>query len=496
MYTERTTRLAATGVGLMFLAAIELGCIPNETEALVDGESATTPSLLDSRAPQPPADPQQPPASASDVDRDGVPDARDNCALAANADQAESDGDGIGDACDNCPLISNVAQTDSDGDGIGDACDNCRNVTNADQPDADGDSVGDACDNCRDAPNPDQADADRDGVGDRCDVTGVWQLTSGLGVGFDDSPTSFLDIRADGTAHAVREQAQTRVRGCNELFVIKSTNGFVRLGFDDFRFSRPDATSLELLDTDGELSTFTRVDQIPPDRDCRTFTVVNRFEEGIELPAREGLALAAGTLFYTSRPEDAVPHVLPLNANTGLAGAPVEFNSAEFLSIHAVQGGQFWTLDRTIAARRTVNGPVTDFVAQPTLGVQPDLQALAFDPASLRLLLLNFNPDGFRHELFHVFLGVTPHVVIARVPCNIQGVRSMAWDGSSLWMIANQIVVRVNPFTGVALDSYERVDPDVFFSGIAIDPSGPRLFMIGTRFDQNGGTGVLVEVAP
>jgi hypothetical protein len=38
-----------------------------------------------------------------DGDGDGVSDARDNCALVANRDQADGDGDGVGDACDEVP---------------------------------------------------------------------------------------------------------------------------------------------------------------------------------------------------------------------------------------------------------------------------------------------------------------------------------------------------------------------------------------------------------
>ncbi len=40
------------------------------------------------------------PPAATDSDGDGVPDARDNCAAAVNASQADDDGDGLGDACE------------------------------------------------------------------------------------------------------------------------------------------------------------------------------------------------------------------------------------------------------------------------------------------------------------------------------------------------------------------------------------------------------------
>jgi hypothetical protein len=40
-----------------------------------------------------------PSAWAQDADGDGIPDAKDNCPLVANPDQADCDNDGIGNAC-------------------------------------------------------------------------------------------------------------------------------------------------------------------------------------------------------------------------------------------------------------------------------------------------------------------------------------------------------------------------------------------------------------
>ncbi len=61
-------------------------------------------------------------APALDSDNDGWIDLVDNCAAAANSDQADADGDGVGDLCDNCVNTVNPCQEDSDMNGIGDAC--------------------------------------------------------------------------------------------------------------------------------------------------------------------------------------------------------------------------------------------------------------------------------------------------------------------------------------------------------------------------------------
>jgi len=71
-----------------------------------------------------------------DDDADGLPDAEDNCPLAANTDQKDTDYDGIGDACED----------DCDADGVLDAKDNCVCQTNVGQADMDNDGLGDVCD--------------------------------------------------------------------------------------------------------------------------------------------------------------------------------------------------------------------------------------------------------------------------------------------------------------------------------------------------------------
>jgi len=77
----------------------------------------------------------------ADVDRDGVPDIRDNCISISNADQRDENNNGRGDICDdfdqdglinsqdNCPDNPNINQKDKDSDGLGDVCDSQESRT-------------------------------------------------------------------------------------------------------------------------------------------------------------------------------------------------------------------------------------------------------------------------------------------------------------------------------------------------------------------------------
>ena len=114
-------------------------CVPKPPDGTVD---LLRPDLADRAVP----DLQLPdigPDTPSDSDKDGVPDASDNCVTVANPLQGDSDKDTVGDVCDNCPTVPNASQADLDTDKIGDDCDT----------DKDGDEIPNYLD-----PNPTKKD--------------------------------------------------------------------------------------------------------------------------------------------------------------------------------------------------------------------------------------------------------------------------------------------------------------------------------------------------
>lgn len=84
----------------------------------------------------PPPSQKNPNYLIADIDKDNIPDIKDNCVYIYNPKQEDIDNNNRGDMCDDWDL-----------DGIVNSRDNCPNQPNRDQKDTDGDKIGDVCDN-------------------------------------------------------------------------------------------------------------------------------------------------------------------------------------------------------------------------------------------------------------------------------------------------------------------------------------------------------------
>ncbi|MCB0519562.1 MAG: OmpA family protein [Lewinellaceae bacterium] len=125
-----------------------------------------------------------PEEKVSDADKDGIPDAEDQCpnepGIAKLFGCPDSDGDGVADKLDDCPTVAGLANLrgcpDKDGDMVPDHKDKCPDVAGllelegCPQTDRDGDGVKDEIDRCPDQPGPEYTlgcpDGDGDGIPD------------------------------------------------------------------------------------------------------------------------------------------------------------------------------------------------------------------------------------------------------------------------------------------------------------------------------------------
>jgi len=166
---------------------------------------------------------------AGDGDRDGVPDASDNCGLLCqvpNPEQHDADLDGKGDACDADSFVDMT--TNSDADSFVDSCDNCPTTTSEDQTDTDADGWGDACDgdsdddgfadqiewylgtdpadNCPDNGSDDAWPLDMDNSTSITVVADVFRYVGNIGRTISEYPSlRRLDLNGDGVITAVND---------------------------------------------------------------------------------------------------------------------------------------------------------------------------------------------------------------------------------------------------------------------------------------------------
>lgn len=124
---------------------------------------------------------------ASDIDKDGTPDADDEClatpGLRSLKGCPDTDKDGVADPHDDCPDVPGLKTLsgcpDKDNDGVADNSDKCPDVAGAKNlsgcPDKDGDGIADDDDECPDTPGTASSrgcpasDRDQDGIADADD---------------------------------------------------------------------------------------------------------------------------------------------------------------------------------------------------------------------------------------------------------------------------------------------------------------------------------------
>jgi hypothetical protein len=298
-------------------------------------------------------------------------------------------------------------------------------------------------------------------------LAGHWQYVSGplfSTIALD--RIEALDLTTTGTG-MFYEQSPEGIPGCASVAYAVLDDTVVELQLTGIalptliRYALPDPDTLELVDTYGVTTTWTRVDELP-DLHCTSAVVTTRTVLAPQPAVYSALASDGSVLWYSPETEG----VIALDPTTGSLGSAIAPNpSAGFAYLSAVQGSDFWAqdsqgggdqlalVDRTGAPVGTYFSSVT--LVSSTFDTQDghSLWIGTFDGTVEQLLAPLSDPSGSQ-------IGVTlplHHVAVA-----------MTFANGSLWMImdyAGRSLVEVDPTTGAIVETYHL--PFGVYSGLA-----------------------------
>ena len=148
-----------------------------------------------------------------------------------------------------------------------------------------------------------------------------------------------------------------------------------------------------------------------------------------------------------------------------------------------------------IAARDTT---VDEVNTASDLGEELSVNAIAYDEGNAVLWLQGSSFSLQSGRIMKVSSDPEPDVLLQTFDFDVR-LRGLAWDGTWLWGVTlEQNVVRIDPVSLQAVETFDSPDPDVEWAGIASAPAtvggGTSLYLIGQ--DDATEAGVLIEVQP
>lgn len=348
-------------------------------------------------------------------------------------------------------------------------------------------------------------------------LEGVWQYQSGtfyFGLSTAMLP-QILNFNANGTGAFHLLHSATRVLACAETLFSDLGNGQMAIdmtplmGFGQgggsmlqlylYQFTNPN--TLVLTDANGNQVTFARVNSIPSEYQCKTFTQGNVFSNlSVRPDDGSGLAYDGSNLYFKDEASD---NIYPINPNNGSLGTPIDMNFSSGAYVHAMQGNDFWTLchcgnnEEAYRIPKAAPAVTLDTVDTSSVNINEEISidAATYDQAAAVLWLHGRDDDGIE-KFLKVNSGVEPDVLSgAPVDFDLR-FESMAWDGSNFWALTRiafpQVIVKIDGNTLQTLATYKTPNEMVDWRGIAA--VGSNIYLIGEDMISN--EGILQQLTP
>ena len=315
-----------------------------------------------------------------------------------------------------------------------------------------------------------------------------------------------LKINADGTGRVFFRDRQTDARDCARVFALfdgetmvldfgaeTTTDVVFNTALEDTTFFYPvvvaSQDSLGIADETGLVALFSRVASIPPELDCGSLTVTDRFDG---LPGPQfftDLVLLNGNLNFNSG--DGQIETFDLKTDTLIA--PLGPSNSRL--VQTVEDGFFWTHcgcgGSRDAFKRSLTTVVDTVSSESNMGGPITFRAIAYNDQTDRLWLHGRRFSDSFGRFFVTNTNVEPDVVEQEISFN-RDLRALSFDNGALWgivTVATQTVVQIDTTTGKVIASYEVPDEDVSWSGLTFDAN--NMYMVGS--DQRG-EGVLLRL--
>jgi hypothetical protein len=233
---------------------------------------------------------------------------------------------------------------------------------------------------------------------------------------------------------------------------------------------------------------FSREFELPADVACAELDVMARYDG---LPAPQffsDIAHYGEDLVFAS----GAGQLEAFDLGTHTLGAPLGPTSSRL--VQAAQGAYFWTHcgcgGSRDAFKRTLSVIVDTVSSEDEMGGPITFRAMTYVPTTDRLWIHGRDFDDQFGRFYVMNTNGEPDQIEQQISFN-RDIRGLATDGTDLWglvTVASQSLVRIDPATGKALESYEVPDDDVSWSGIEL--VGDTIYLLGTDL---AGDGVIVR---